>query len=67
MDLAFESGIKSPVTPKENLAWTQVMIGSIYLDSENFIKAETYFNRALEIFDGYYLALEHLEEVNKFK
>lgn len=67
MDLAFESGMKSPVTPKENLAWTQVMIGSIYLDSENFIKAETYFNRALEIFDGYYLALEHLEEVNKFK
>ncbi|MGI9535361.1 MAG: tetratricopeptide repeat protein [Thermodesulfobacteriota bacterium] len=63
MELAYESGMKSPSTPKENLAWTQVMIGSVHLDSGKLDEAETYFIRALAIFDGYYLAREHLEEV----
>lgn len=63
MELAYEYGMKSPSTPKENIAWTQVMIGEVHLESGNLNEAETYFKRALDIFEGYYLAQEHLEKV----
>jgi len=67
MEIAYESGLRNSSTPKENLAWTQVMIGSIYLDSGMFTEAENYFYKALEIFDGYYLAIEHLREAEYLK
>ena len=53
--------------PVENLAWAQVMIGANYFDSGNLDKAESHYKKALEILNNYYLALEHLEEIDIIK
>ena len=63
MELAYEAGLMKSSTPKENLAWTQVMLGEIYLDSGNREKAEFYFKNALGIYDGYYLAVNNLDKL----
>ena len=67
MEMAYEWGVKNSGTPDENLAWAQFMIGSYFLDTGNPGKAEKYFKRSLEIFDNYYLAIEHLAELNYLK
>ena len=67
MEMAYESGTKNSATPKENLAWAQFMIGSYYLDMGNLNDAEKHFKRSLEIFDNYYLTIEHLAELNYLK
>ena len=66
MEKAYESGLKKS-RPKENIAWTQVMLGAIYLNSGNLDLAEKHYTKATEIFDDYYLALEHLAEINKIR
>ncbi len=53
--------------PAENIAWAKVMLGSLYFNSGEIDKAENSYKEALEIFDNYYLALEHLAEVNALK
>ena len=65
--LAYESGSKNSVTPKENLAWTQFMIGKFYLEMKNYDEAEKYFMKSLEIYNDYFLALEHLDKIRQLK
>lgn len=65
MELAYEEGLKKSSTPKEHLAWTQVMLGEIYLESGKSMQARNYFNNALNLFEGYYLADKHLKKMNK--
>ena len=65
MELAYEEGLKKSSTAKEHLAWTQVMLGEIYLESGNTGKAEEYFKKALQLYDGYYLAENNLNKVSK--
>jgi len=67
MEKAYEAGLKDSRTSKENLSWTQVMIGAKYLDQAQYDKAEEYFSTAVEIKPDYYLALEHLAEVKAIK
>ncbi|NIS08078.1 MAG: tetratricopeptide repeat protein [Candidatus Dadabacteria bacterium] len=66
MEKAYELGV-SHGSAKENLAWTQVMIGSHNFDSGNFDTAEEHYINGLDILEDYYLALEHLAEVNAAK
>ncbi len=49
--------------PEENMAWAEVMMGSLYFDSGEPEKAEIYYRNALVLFEDYYLALEHLGEL----
>ena len=49
--------------PRENMAWAEVMLGSLYFDSGEPQKAERHYRNALVLFEGYYLALEHLGEL----
>jgi len=65
MELAYDAGLKKSSTPKENLAWTQVMLGEFYLESGKTTLAKNYFKNALELYEGYYLAERHLKEVSK--
>lgn len=67
MEKAYEFGLRDSRTSKENLSWTQVMIGAKYLDQKEYDQAEEYFSRAVEIKPDYYLALEHLAEVKAIK
>ena len=64
MELAYEEGLRKSSTPPENLAWTQVMLGEIYIESGNTAKAERYFKKALEIYEGYYLAEKNLKKIS---
>jgi len=64
MKLAYDSGAENSSVPKENLAWAQFMIGSYYLETGNLNKAEIHFKRSLDIFDNYYLTVEHLAELD---
>jgi len=64
MQKAYEAGLKDVRTPKENLAWTQVMLGSQYFNMGDLEEAKKHYNKSLEIMPNYYLALEHLAEVN---
>lgn len=65
MELAYRAGLKNHSTPKEHLAWTQVMLGEIHLESGNSNQARNYFNNALDLFEGYYLADKQLKKMNK--
>ncbi|MEQ9619886.1 MAG: tetratricopeptide repeat protein [Deltaproteobacteria bacterium] len=53
--------------PEENLAWSKVMLGSMYLNTGELTTAEEYYKEALLIYKDYYLALEHLAEVNAIR
>jgi len=53
--------------PNENIAWAKVILGSLYFNSGKLDEAEKSYKEALEIFDSYYLALEHLAEVKAIK
>ncbi|MEQ9618119.1 MAG: tetratricopeptide repeat protein [Deltaproteobacteria bacterium] len=64
MNNAYEAGLKNVRTSRENLAWTQVMLGSIYFNQGNLSDAEKHYKKSLEIMPGYYLGLEHLAEIN---
>jgi len=66
MEEALEFGSKMNLT-KENIAWAKVILGSLYFNSGKIDKAENSYKEALNIFDNYYLALEHLAEVNVIK
>ena len=62
MKQAYESGLTES-RPKENIAWTQVMLGLIYFNNAVYEEAEKHYKKALEIDNNYYLALEHMAEV----
>lgn len=49
--------------PEENMAWADVMLGSLYFDSGEPEKSELHYRNALVMFEDYYLALEHLGEL----
>ena len=49
--------------PEENMAWADVMLGSLYFDSGEPEKSELHYHNALVLFENYYLALEHLGEL----
>lgn len=49
--------------PEENMAWADVMLGSLYFDSGEPNKSELHYRNALVLFEDYYLALEHLGEL----
>lgn len=70
MQNAYDLGAKNS-NPKENLAWAQAMIGSIYFDSGKPGQAKVHYEKSLEIMDDYYLALKKLaefhEEENNYK
>lgn len=66
MKSAFNIGIKDS-NSKENLAWCQVMIGSIYFEKQNYEEAESHYNKSLKIVDEYYLALLKLGELYEKK
>lgn len=63
MENAYNSGLKSS-TSKENIAWTQVMIGLYHFNQGEFDKAEKHYNNSMDILEDYYLGLEHLAELN---
>lgn len=67
MDNAYQEGLKSAGTSKENLAWTKVMKGSVYLGVGELDRAESHYREALEIMPDYYLALEHLAEISALR
>lgn len=62
MEKAYEYGLKNVRTPKVNLAWTQAMLGSIYLHEGDKDQAETYFDRALEIMPDFAIARGFVKE-----
>ena len=66
MKSAYDIGIKDS-NSKENLAWTQAMIGSIYFEKENYDEAESHYEKSLKIMDEYYLALQKLGELYEKK
>ena len=49
--------------PEENMAWAEVMLGSLYFGNGDSGNAERYYQNALVLFEDYYLALEHLGEL----
>ena len=63
MDKAIEFGSKNNLV-KENLAWAKVILGSLYFKQGKLDLAEDSYKEALEIYKNYYLALEHLAELN---
>lgn len=67
MQNAYQAGVRNVRTTVEHLAWTQVMLGSIYFDRGNISDAEKHYIKSLEIMPGYYLGLEHLAEVKAVK
>lgn len=64
MQSAYRTGAENVRTTVEHLAWTQVMLGSIYFNNGNISDAEKHYIKSLEIMPDYYLGLEHLAEVN---
>lgn len=66
MEKAYISGQKSSM-PKENIAWTQVMLGLYSFNQGDFEKAEKHYLRSMAILNDYYLGLEHLAELNARK
>lgn len=50
--------------PIENRAWANVMLGSLYLKEGNIEEAEGYYEKALETFQDYYLALGQLAQLH---
>lgn len=66
MEKAYTSGQKSSM-PKENIAWTQVMLGLYSFNQGDFEKAEKHYLRSMAILNDYYLGLEHLAELNARK
>ncbi len=50
--------------PKENIAWAEVILGSLYFNKGDIKNAEVHYLKSLSHLDNYYLALEHLAEIN---
>jgi len=50
--------------PVENRAWANVMLGSLYLKGGKIEEAEGYYEKALAIFQDYYLALGQLAQLH---
>ncbi len=50
--------------PIENRAWANVMLGSLYLKKGMIEEAEGYYEKALGIFQDYYLALGQLAQLH---
>lgn len=50
--------------PIENRAWANVMIGSLYLKEGKTEEAEVYYEKAIGIFNDYYLALGQLAQLH---
>lgn len=53
--------------PEENRAWANVMLGSFYAKRGEFEKAEAHYEKALDIFHEYYLALGNLAHLQATK
>ena len=50
--------------PKENIAWAEVILGSMYFNKGDLKNAETHYKKSLSLLENYYLALEHIAELN---
>ncbi|NIU87202.1 MAG: tetratricopeptide repeat protein, partial [Nitrosopumilaceae archaeon] len=50
--------------PKENMAWAEVILGSLYFNKGDLKNAEIHYLKSLSHLNNYYLALEHLAEIN---
>jgi tetratricopeptide (TPR) repeat protein len=48
---------------RESVAWYLVRVGDLYFSTGKIEDADDYYNAALRVYDGYYLALVHLGEV----
>ena len=66
MQMAIEDGEERNL-PRENIAWARVILGSLYFNKGDLIEAEEHYNEALNISTDYYLALEHIAEINARK
>ena len=53
--------------PKENIAWAEVILGSIYFNKGDLENAEIHYKKSLSFLKNYYLALEHIAELNAVK
>lgn len=53
--------------PKENMAWAEVILGSLYFNKGDLKNAEVHYLKSLSHLNNYYLALEHLAEINAVK
>ena len=53
--------------PKENIAWAEVILGSIYFNKSDLKNAEIHYKKSLSFLKNYYLALEHIAELNAVK
>ena len=53
--------------PKENIAWAEVILGSIYFNKGDLKNAEIHYKKSLSFLKNYYLALEHIAELNAVK
>ena len=53
--------------PKENIAWAEVILGSIYFNKGDLKNAEIHYKKSLSLLRNYYLALEHIAELNAVK
>lgn len=62
MKSAYNIGVKKS-NSKENLAWAQAMIGSIYFEKKNYQDAVNHYKKSLSIMDDYYLAFQKLGEL----
>ena len=63
MGKAIEEGINANL-PTENIAWAKVILGSLSFNKGDLKEAEKHYKEALGVLHNYYLALEHLAEVN---
>lgn len=66
MEKAYEAGLKESRSD-ENLAWTQVMLGLIYLKKNDLDNALYHYKKGLEIDPGYFLAMEHIAEIEALR
>lgn len=66
MQMAIEDGLRRNL-PRENIAWAHVILGSLYFNKGDLNQAEKYYREALNISTDYYLALEHIAEINARK
>lgn len=63
MNKSIKLGVRQNL-PNENIAWAEVILGSLYLKKGDLKEARKQYNNSIQTFDNYYLALEHLAEVN---
>lgn len=66
MKKAYEAGQRQ-LLPAENMAWAQVMTGLLYFGKGDLNRAMGNYQKSLEIMDNYFLALEHIAEIEAMR